>query len=102
VPINFLDPRPGTPLENSTELTPFDCLKIIALVRLMIPKADIVVCGGREKNLGELMPMIFAAGANGMMIGNYLTTKGREVADDLKMIADLGLNPRTTPHEQSQ
>ncbi len=98
VPINFLDPRPGTPLEKSTELTPFDCLKIIALARLMLPKTDIVICGGREKNLGELMPLIFAAGANGMMIGDYLTTKGREVKDDLKMLADLGLNSRTAPH----
>ncbi len=99
VPINFLDPRPGTPLENSKELTPINCLKIIALVRMMLPKADIVICGGREKNLRELTPLIFAAGANGMMIGNYLTTKGREVADDLQMLTDLGLVARSTPHE---
>ncbi len=101
VPINFLDPRPGTPLEDSKELTPVSCLKIIALVRLMLPKVDIVVCGGREKNLRELTPLIFAAGANGMMIGNYLTTKGREVDDDLRMLADLGLKARCTPHNKT-
>lgn len=98
VPINFLDPRPGTPLEDRKELSPINCLKIIALVRLMLPKADIVVCGGREKNLRELTPLIFAAGANGMMVGNYLTTKGRMVDDDLRMLADLGLVARDTPH----
>lgn len=101
VPINFLDPRPGTPLESLSELTPLTCLKIIALVRLMLPEADIVVCGGREKNLGQLMPLIFAAGANGMMIGNYLTTRGRAVKDDLRMLKDLGLNARNAPHEES-
>lgn len=102
VPINFLNPRPGTPLEAASGLTPLTCLKIIALVRLMLPRTDIVVCGGREKNLRDLSPLIFSAGANGMMIGNYLTTKGREVADDLQMLEDLGLRPRPTPGRQVQ
>ena len=94
VPINFLNPRPGTPLENAKNLTPIECLKIIALGRLMLPTTDIVVCGGRQTNLRDLQPLIFAAGANGMMIGNYLTTPGREPGDDLKMLADLGLRPK--------
>ncbi len=94
VPINFLDPRPGTPLQDAKNLSPLECLKIIALFRLMLPATDIVVCGGRPKNLGHLQPLIFAAGANGMMIGNYLTTPGRDATDDLKMIEELGLKPR--------
>ncbi len=98
VPINFLNPRPGTPLEGADNLTPIECLRIIALFRLMMPKKDIVVCGGRPTNLRDLQPLIFAAGANGMMIGDYLTTPGRTVEDDLKMVADLGLKPRGPGH----
>lgn len=91
VPINFLNPRPGTPLEEAKNLTPIECLKIIAIFRLMLPTKDIIICGGREINLRDLQPLIFAAGANGMMVGNYLTTKGRDAKDDLAMIKDLGL-----------
>ena len=94
VPVNFLNPRPGTPLEGSGKLTPRECLMIIALFRVMMPEKDIVVCGGREVNLRGLQPLIFAAGANGMMIGDYLTTRGREPEEDLRMIEDLGLKPR--------
>ena len=94
VPINFLNPRPGTPLENAENLTPIECLKIIAIYRLMLPERDIIVCGGREVNLRDLQPLIFAAGANGMMLGNYLTTSGRDPEDDLGMLKDLGLTPR--------
>ncbi len=94
VPINFLNPRPGTPLEGAQNLTPIECLKIIAMYRLMMPAKDIVVCGGRQVNLRDLQPLIFAAGANGMMIGNYLTTVGRRPQDDLTMLTDLGLTPR--------
>lgn len=94
VPINFLNPRPGTPLEAANNLSPMECLKIIALIRLMLPQKDIVVCGGRNVNLRDLQPLIFGAGANGVMIGNYLTTPGRDVKDDLQMLKDLGLTPR--------
>lgn len=91
VPINFLNPRPGTPLEGQTDLTPMKCLKIIALFRLMLPTKEILVCGGREVNLRDLQPLMFGAGANGTMVGNYLTTKGRDTEEDLQMIKDLGL-----------
>ncbi|MBI5235566.1 MAG: biotin synthase BioB [Deltaproteobacteria bacterium] len=100
VPINFLNPRPGTPLEHARNLTPIECLKIIAIMRLLLPKKDIVVCGGRQVNLRDLQPLIFAGGANGMMIGNYLTTQGRNATDDLRMISDLGLKPRAC-HESA-
>ncbi len=98
IPINFLNPRPGTPLEGARNLTPIECLKIIALFRLMLPTKDIVICGGREVNLRSLQPLIFAAGANGMMLGNYLTTKGGSAKDDLQMLADLGLKTHQEKH----
>ncbi len=94
IPINFLNPRPGTPLEHADHLTPIECLKIIAMFRLMMPEKDIVICGGRQVNLRELQPLVFAAGANGIMTGNCLTTQGRPPEDDLRMIQDLGLKPR--------
>jgi len=91
VPLNFLDPIVGTPLEAQRDLTPVDCLRIIAVFRLMMPDRDILVCGGRERNLRDMQSWIFLAGANGMMIGDYLTTSGRDHVQDLRMINDLGL-----------
>lgn len=95
IPVNFLNPIDGTLLEGRCDLTPFDCLKIIAMLRLFYPAADLVVCGGRKENLRDMQPLVFAAGANGLMIGNYLTTTGRPAESDLTMIADLGLEVRT-------
>ncbi len=92
VPMNFLNPIPGTPLDGKTELTPLDCLKIIALARLILPGADIVLCGGREVNLRDLQAMALFAGANGLMIGDYLTTPGRPPEPDRKMIWDAGFD----------
>lgn len=91
IPINFLNPVKGTPLADSHLLTPFECLKIISMFRLILPDKDIVICGGREFNLRDMQSMIFYAGANGMMTGGYLTTPGRPVEADLSMIHDLGL-----------
>ncbi len=92
IPVNFLNPIPGTPVEEKRELTPVDCLKIIAMMRLVHPLREIIVCGGREVNLRDLQGLMFAAGANGTMAGNYLTTAGRPAEDDLRMIRDLGLS----------
>ncbi|MGC8756061.1 MAG: biotin synthase BioB [bacterium] len=91
IPINFLIPIKGTPLEGTSYLSPLECLKIIAIFRLILPDKDIVICGGREVNLRDLQSMIFYAGANGMMVGGYLTTPGRPVEDDIRMIHDLGM-----------
>ena len=91
VPLNFLNPIPGTALADSPPLEPLDILKIIAMFRFLLPDRNIRVCGGREKNLRSLQPLMYAAGANGAMAGNYLTTTGRDPAEDLEMIADLGL-----------
>lgn len=91
IPVNFLNPIEGTKLENAEPIPPLDILKIIAMFRLVMPTKDIKVAGGREKNLRDLQSLMFAAGANSTMVGNYLTTVGRPAADDLQMIADLGL-----------
>lgn len=95
IPVNFLNPIEGTPLDGKSELTPFGCLKIIAMMRLCHPAREIIICGGREVNLRDLQGLIFAAGASGMMIGNYLTTSGRPAEDDLRMVEDLGLGIRS-------
>ncbi len=92
VPINYLAPVDGTPLAGRSPLPPMDCLRIIALFRFVLPKARISVCGGREQNLGEFQSWIFMAGASGLMVGNYLTQKGRDLQVDLKMIRDAGLS----------
>ncbi len=94
VPINFLTPIQGTPLQGIEALTPLRCLKIIALFRFVLPQKEIIICGGREANLRELHPLVFYAGASGIMTGNYLTTKGRSLDEDLQMLEDLGLYPR--------
>jgi len=88
VPLNFLNPVPGTPLQDARLLTPMDCLRIICLYRYLLPSKRITVCGGRETNLREFQSAIFMAGASGTMIGNYLTTVGRNREIDLQMIKD--------------
>ncbi len=88
IPLNFLNPVKGTKLEGQTDLTPMDCLRIIAMMRYTLPAKHITVCGGRETNLREFQSWIFMAGADGMMIGNYLTTNGRDEQIDLQMLKD--------------
>jgi biotin synthase len=91
VPINFLDARPGTPLAAQPRLPPEECLAIIAVFRLMLPKAEIIVMGGREAQLGAMKSSIFRAGANATLVGDYLTTQGSQSAEILAMVADQGL-----------
>ena len=93
IPLNFLNPRPGTPVAAKHNITAEDCLAAIAVARLMMPNKELFVCGGREVNLGERLDQIFHAGANGTMVGNYLTTAGRGVEKDLDAIEAQGLTP---------
>lgn len=88
VPLNFLNPIPGTPLADMRDLTPLDCIRIIAMFRFLLPQKRISVCGGREANLREFQSWIFMAGASGTMVGNYLTTCGRSRETDLQMFRD--------------
>lgn len=90
VPINILNPRPGTPLEHATQLEPREILKTVAIFRLILPHATIKIAGGRERNLGDFQGMALRAGANGMIVGGYLTTAGRSVEDDLRMVREAG------------
>jgi len=94
VPMNFLNPIPGTPLASRGRMSPKDALRTIAVFRFVLPKTDIGVCGGREVTLRDMQSWIFKAGASGMMVGGYLTTGGRDVEADKAMIADLGLKIR--------
>lgn len=91
VPLNFLIPIEGTPLEKSDSLPPIECLKIIAVYRFCLPRQQIKIAGGRERNLGSHQDQIFKAGADGFLIGNYLTTCGRPADADHRMIRRLGL-----------
>ena len=92
VPVNFLIPVGGTRLGSLPLLEPFEALRIVSLMRFMMPDKEIRVCGGRVQTLGELHSFIFAAGADGLLSGNYLTTTGRNFADDLELIRRHGLH----------
>lgn len=89
IPVNFLNPIDGTPLEKRWENDPRKCLKVLALFRLICPTKEIRISGGREVNLRSLQPLGLYA-ANSVFVGDYLTTEGQAATDDHKMIEDLG------------
>lgn len=89
IPVNFLDPRPGTPMENVPRIKPLDCLRILCLFRFVNPSRDIRVAGGREVNLRDMQ--VFALyPANSMFSEGYLTTPGQGYLKDVQMIEDAG------------
>ncbi len=99
VPINFYHHNPALPLRPNP-LGTDEALELITLTRQMIPDAErIMVAGGRELMFGERQHEIFAAGANSIVIGNYLTTKGRDRHADLAMLHELGLQVADTVKE---
>jgi biotin synthase len=89
VPLNFLNPRPGTPLQVRKPLRPLDAIRWIALFRLALPGVILRYAGGREITLRELQAMGLTSGINALIAGNYLTTLGRSPEDDLQMLDDL-------------
>ena len=91
VPMNFLHPIEGTPLGDAEKLPPRQILRIVALYRFILPKTHLKVAGGRVLNLRDMQSWIFQAGCTAILSGNYLTTAGRVVEDDLQMLKDLGL-----------
>lgn len=91
VPVNFLTPIPGTPLEGAGPPPPLSLLHTLAVFRLILPRAVIRLCGGRKPGLGRLQPLAFMAGADGVMIGDYLTTRGEDPDGDMEMFSVLGL-----------
>lgn len=88
LPLNFLQPVPGTPLAEEPGLDPLEALATVVLFRLMLPQVDLRICGGRERTFGDFQALLPAAGANGLMIGNYLTTQGRQWAQDQRLLKD--------------
>jgi biotin synthase len=88
IPLNFLQPVSGTPLADQPGLTPFQALLTIAMFRLVCPVCDIRICGGRQRTFRDFQSFLFAAGANGLMVGNYLTTSGRQWLDDSRLLDD--------------
>jgi biotin synthase len=98
VPLNFLHRIPGTPLQELPPLAPLEILRVIALYRFILFDRDLGVYGGREANLRDLQSWIFYAGANAVLLGDYLTTCGRSAELDQQMIRDLGLRLDSTGH----
>ena len=101
VPINLLNPRPGTKFGGRELMDPWEAVKWIAIFRLILPNALFRLCGGRVENLGELQPLAVKAGLNGVMMGNFLTTLGAEPEDDRGMFEELGLNVARQPDNGS-
>ena len=90
VPLNILNPVKGTPFYTNKRLPPLEVLRTFAMFRFVLPKAQIRTAGGRQLNLRSLQSMALAGGMNGVMIGNYLTSKGSDPQDDIAMLHDLG------------
>ncbi|MDQ6928627.1 MAG: biotin synthase BioB [Actinomycetota bacterium] len=89
VPVNFLNPRPGTPLADRALVEPLEAIRWIALFRLALPGVILRYAGGREVTLRDLQSMGMTAGINALIVGNYLTTLGRPAEEDLRMLSDL-------------
>ena len=97
VPINMLNPRPGTKFGDREFMDPWEAVKWVAIFRLIMPRALFRLCGGRVENLRELQPLAIKAGVNGVMMGNFLTTLGNTPEEDRAMFEDLGLNIARQP-----
>ncbi|MFQ5992611.1 MAG: biotin synthase BioB, partial [Nitrospiraceae bacterium] len=89
IPVNFLHPIPGTPLEGRHELSPERCLKALCLFRFVNPAKEIRVAGGRELNLGSQQHLALSP-ANSLFVNGYLTTPGQAAADTHRMIEAHG------------
>ena len=97
IPCNFLNPRPGTPLQATSLLRPLDALRCVAVYRCVVPDSVLRYAGGRELVLRDLQAYGMLAGANGLIVGNYLTTLGRSAEADIAMLADLGMPVAAAP-----
>nr|WP_062342028.1 biotin synthase BioB [Herbidospora sakaeratensis] len=90
VPLNFLNPRPGTPFADYPVVEGAEALKTIATFRLALPRTILRYAGGRELTLGDLGTRAgMMGGINAIIVGNYLTTLGRPPAEDLALLTDL-------------
>jgi biotin synthase len=89
LPVNFLIPIPGTPMETRGQLNPRYCLKVLALFRMANPRSELRIAAGREVHLGALQPLALYP-ANSLFVGDYLTTTGQPPAEDYRMIESMG------------
>ena len=89
IPVNFLMPFDGTPLENTWELTPMRCVKILAMARFVCPDREVRIAGGREMHLRTLQGLALHV-ANSLFLGDYLTSEGQAADADLELIRDHG------------
>jgi biotin synthase len=101
VPINLLNPRPGTKFGDREPMDPWEVVKWIAIFRLILPEALFRLCGGRVENLGDMQATAVKAGLNGVMMGNFLTTLGNTPEQDRSMFSELGLNVLPQPDNGS-
>ncbi len=97
LPMNVLNPRPGTPLENQPAPEPLEMIKTIAVYRFIHPRANIKLAGGREINLGVYQERALRGGANGLILGGYLTTAGNPIHEDFEMLKRAGFKPKSSP-----
>ena len=89
IPLNFLNSIEGTPLQQTVNLTPNDCLRALAMFRFVNPDRELRISGGRELHLRSLQPLGLYV-ANSLFVGDYLTTKGQAPQADYEMIRDMG------------
>ncbi|GAA3674705.1 biotin synthase BioB [Nocardioides ginsengisoli] len=89
IPVNFLMPFDGTPFENTWELSPTRCVKILAMARFVCPDKELRIAGGREMHLRSLQALALQV-ANSIFLGDYLTSEGQEAKADIEMIRDNG------------
>ena len=101
IPINFLNSIDGTPLQSVKELDPRFCLKVLAMFRLINPRAELRIAGGREVNLRSMQALGLYP-ANSMFVSDYLTTPGQKAEEDFRMIADLGFQITAGDYESSK
>ncbi|HEX5494122.1 MAG TPA: biotin synthase BioB [Mycobacteriales bacterium] len=98
VPLNFLNPRPGTPFADRPVMPAADALRTVATFRLALPRTVLRFAGGRELTLGDLAERGVLGGVNAVIVGNYLTTLGRPADADLRMLADLRMPIKALSH----
>ncbi len=91
VPVNYLVPIEGTPLERLGALPVEEALKTAAVARIIMPDAEVIICGGREFTLGDRQGELFRAGASGLMVGDYLTVRGNTAEADRRLVHEAGL-----------
>lgn len=98
IPLNFLMPIEGTPMEGAPGVTPLEALRIIAMFRFTNPRAELRLCGGREQNLRDFHGMAVLM-TNALMVGGYLTRAGRDIKKDYQLLKDLSFQRLVSSEE---